>query len=161
MQPRIETRDARSVTAAELYELLRLRTDVFVVEQNCPYPELDGRDLLGDTLHLWAEEGGALLGTIRILGLGSAEPAIGRVVTAPAARGRGIAAALIERGIELCGPEAVIHLHAQAHLEAWYERLGFVRAGETYDEDGIPHVPMTRVPAPGASRGAGTTGVSA
>lgn len=144
--PTIETRTADTVTAAELYSLLRLRVDVFVVEQACPYPDLDGRDLLPDTLQVWAHEDGEVLGCLRVLGAGTREPAIGRVATSAAARGRGVAGALIEHGIGLCGPGATIHLHAQAHLEGWYGRFGFVRAGATYDEDGIPHVPMTRAP---------------
>ncbi|QHT56408.1 GNAT family N-acetyltransferase [Cellulomonas sp. H30R-01] len=139
----IETRTPVDVSAAELYALLRLRVDVFVVEQACAYPDLDGRDLLDDTLLVWAHDDGDLLGTIRVLGAHGTAPAIGRVATAPAARGRGVARALLEHGIGLCRPDAEIHLHAQAHLEEWYGRLGFARAGEDYDEDGIPHVPMT------------------
>lgn len=146
MPPTIETRTAATITAAELYPLLRLRVDVFVVEQDCPYPDLDGQDLLDDTLQVWAHEDGKVLGTIRVLGAHGDAPAIGRVATAGAARGRGVAAALIEHGITLCRPDATIHLHAQAHLEAWYGRFGFERAGADYDEDGIPHVPMTRTP---------------
>lgn len=142
----IETRTPADITAAELYALLRLRVDVFVVEQACPYPELDGQDLLDDSLQVWAHEDGDLLGTIRVLRAGSDHPAIGRVATAGAARGRGVAGALLEHGIALCRPAATIHLHAQAHLEAWYGRYGFERAGEDYDEDGIPHVPMVRAP---------------
>ncbi|GCE78322.1 GNAT family N-acetyltransferase [Cellulomonas biazotea] len=144
--PTIETRTAADITAAELYPLLALRVDVFVVEQACPYPELDGRDLLDDTLQVWAHDDGELLGTIRVLGVHGTEPAIGRVATTPAARGRGVAGALIEHGITLCRADATIHLHAQAHLEQWYARFGFVRAGDDYDEDGIPHVRMVRTP---------------
>lgn len=141
----IETRTADRITAAELYPLLRLRVDVFVVEQDCPYPDLDGQDLLADTLQVWAHEDGVLLGVIRVLRAGSARPAIGRVATSAAARGRGVAGALIEHGIRLCGTGVTIDLHAQAHLEQWYARFGFVRDGAPYDEDGIPHVPMSRV----------------
>ncbi|WP_250444509.1 GNAT family N-acetyltransferase [Actinotalea sp. C106] len=142
----IETRTATQITAAELYPLLQLRVDVFVVEQECPYPDLDGQDLLPDTLQVWAHEDGAVLGCIRVLRAGSGTPSIGRVVTSPAARGRGVAGQLLEEGIALCGPTATIHLGAQAHLEQWYGRYGFVRAGENYAEDGIPHVPMERRP---------------
>lgn len=142
----IETRTPAEITAAELYALLRLRVDVFVVEQACAYPELDGQDLLDDSLQVWAHDDGELLGTIRVLGSRGDSPAIGRVATAGAARGRGVAAALIEHGITLCRPDATIHLHAQAHLEQWYARFGFERAGAGYDEDGIPHVPMVRTP---------------
>jgi ElaA protein len=146
----IETRSPAELTAAELYAVLRLRVDVFVVEQTCPYPELDGQDLLDDSLQVWAHDDGELLGCIRVLRADSDHPAIGRVATAGAARGRGVAGALIEHGITLCRPDATIHLHAQAHLEQWYARFGFARAGEEYDEDGIPHVPMTRTPRTGA-----------
>ena len=142
----IETRTADDITAAELYALLRLRVDVFVVEQDCPYPDLDGQDLLDDTRQVWAHEDGKLLGGIRVLRTGSDHPVIGRVATAEAARGRGVAGRLIEHGIGLCGPDVTIHLNAQAHLEHWYARFGFARAGENYDEDGIWHVPMTRGP---------------
>ena len=129
----------------ELYGLCRLRVDVFVVEQECPYPELDGRDEEPTTVHLWFEEDGAVLATIRVLDDGGTR-AIGRVATAVPARGRGLAARLMEEGIALCDGFPVT-LGAQAHLEGWYERFGFRRSGEGYVEDGIPHVPMRREPA--------------
>ncbi|KSW20570.1 GNAT family N-acetyltransferase [Cellulomonas sp. B6] len=146
MPTTIETRTPAQLTPAELYALLRLRVDVFVVEQACPYPELDGRDLEPGTRHLWAHEGGELLGTVRVLDVDGDRPVVGRVATAPAARGRGVAGALIERALGLCRAGAPVELHGQAHLERWYERFGFVRTGDTYDEDGIPHVPMVRTP---------------
>jgi ElaA protein len=148
----LETRDAHHITAAELYPLLRLRTDVFVVEQNCPYPELDGRDLHEGTLHVWAHDDGHVLGTIRVLEAHSPAPAIGRVATSSVARGRGVASRLLEHGIGLCRPDAAIRLSAQAHLETWYERFGFRRNGAPYDEDGIPHVPMQRDPSADTGR---------
>ncbi|WP_169166675.1 GNAT family N-acetyltransferase [Cellulomonas taurus] len=147
MTLRTVVRRSDQITAAELYAVLRLRVDVFVVEQECAYPELDGVDMLPDTLHVWTEEDGEVFGCIRVLRHGSDRPAIGRVATAQAARGRRVAGGLLERGIELCGPTATIDLHAQEHLEQWYGRYGFVRDGATHDEDGIPHVPMIRVPA--------------
>ena len=129
----------------ELYGLCRLRVDVFVVEQECPYPELDGRDAEPTTVHLWFEEDGAVLATIRILDDGGTR-AIGRVATAASARSRGLAGRLVEEGIALC-EGFPITLGAQAYLEGWYERFGFRRSGEGYVEDGIPHVPMRREPA--------------
>ena len=129
----------------ELYGLCRLRVDVFVVEQQCPYPELDGRDAEPGTVHLWFEEDGVVLATIRVLDDGETA-AIGRVATAESARGRGLAARLIAEGIALCAGRPVT-LGAQAHLEGWYERFGFRRSGPGYVEDGIPHVPMRREPA--------------
>ncbi len=142
----VETRPAHDLTAAEIHAVLKLRCEVFIVEQDCVYADIDGQDLLDDTIHLWAVEDGEVLGTIRILRAHSAHPAIGRVVTVPAGRGRGIASALIAQGITLCGPTAAIRLDAQEHLEAWYERFGFRRSGESYMDGKIPHVPMTRSP---------------
>jgi ElaA protein len=143
--PTLRTARFAELTPFQVYALCRLRVDVFVVEQQCPYPELDGRDVEPATLHLWFEEDGAVLATIRLLDDGATR-AIGRVATAAPARGRGLAARLVETGIDLCGG-APITLGAQAHLEGWYERFGFRRSGPGYDEDGIPHVPMRREPA--------------
>src|SRR5918995_6475626 len=84
----------------EVYALCRLRVDVFVVEQQCPYPELDGRDTEPATVHLWFEEDGEVLATIRVLDDGDTR-AIGRVATAASARGRGLAAQLMEAGLAL------------------------------------------------------------
>lgn len=134
------------LTGAEVYRLCRLRVDVFVVEQQCPYPELDGRDVEPATVHLWFEDGdGAVAATIRVLDDGDTR-AVGRVATAAAHRRQGLAARLIEAGIALCDGVPVT-LGAQAHLEAWYGRFGFRRSGPGYVEDGIPHVPMRREPA--------------
>jgi predicted GNAT family N-acyltransferase len=133
------------LTPFEVYALCRLRVDVFVVEQQCPYPELDGRDTEPATVHLWHEADGEALATIRVLDDGDTR-AIGRVATAPQARRRGLAAALMAEGIALCAGFPIT-LGAQAHLERWYERFGFRRSGPGYVEDGIPHVPMRREPA--------------
>lgn len=133
------------LTPTELYGLLRLRVDVFVVEQACPYPELDGRDPEPGTLHVWMAEGGEPVSCIRVLENGE-DRAIGRVATAVSARGQGLSAQLVTRGLELCAGRTV-EIGAQAYLEAWYARFGFVRSGEDYLEDGIPHLPM-RVVAP-------------
>ncbi len=133
------------LTPFELYGLCRLRVDVFVVEQECPYPELDGRDAEPTTVHLWFEEDGAVVATIRVLDDGATR-AIGRVATAAGFRGRGLSARLMEEGLALCGDHPVT-LGAQAYLEGWYERFGFRRSGPGYVEDGIPHVPMRREPA--------------
>jgi ElaA protein len=132
-----------ALTPFEVYGLCRLRVDVFVVEQECPYPELDGRDTEPGTVHLWFEgPGGEVLATIRVLDDGATR-AIGRVATAVPARSAGLAARLVRRGLELCAGSPVT-LGAQAHLEGWYERFGFRRSGPGYVEDGIPHVPMRR-----------------
>ncbi|MGY1702365.1 GNAT family N-acetyltransferase [Geodermatophilus sp. SYSU D00766] len=145
MAPLLHTAGFAELTPFEVYELCRLRVDVFVVEQQCPYPELDGRDVEPGTRHLWFEQDGEVLATIRVLDDGATR-AIGRVATAAGARGRGLAARLVEAGIELCAGFPVT-LGAQAHLQGWYERLGFRVSGPGYVEDGIPHVPMRREPA--------------
>ncbi|MGY1747585.1 GNAT family N-acetyltransferase [Blastococcus sp. SYSU D00695] len=140
--PLLRTARFADLTPFEVYALCRLRVDVFVVEQQCAYPELDGRDVEPTTLHLWADVDGAVAATIRVLDDGTTR-AIGRVATAPAHRGAGLAARLIEEGVALCAGYPIT-LGAQAHLEGWYERFGFRRSGPGYDEDGIPHVPMRR-----------------
>ncbi|MGY1653892.1 GNAT family N-acetyltransferase [Geodermatophilus sp. SYSU D01119] len=145
MPPVLRTARFAELTPFEVYALCRLRVDVFVVEQECPYPELDGRDTEPGTLHLWIEEDGAVLATIRLLDDGGTR-AIGRVATAATARGRGLAAQLVEEGIARSGGLPVT-LGAQAHLQGWYERFGFRLSGPGYVEDGIPHVPMRREPA--------------
>jgi ElaA protein len=136
------------LTPYEVYGLLRLRVDVFVVEQACPYPELDGRDVEPTTMHLWFEAEGpcgpAIVATIRLLDDGGSR-VIGRVATAAGSRGQGLAARLIDEGISLSAGRPIT-LGAQAHLEGWYERFGFRRCGPGYVEDGIPHVPMRREP---------------
>ena len=132
----------RDLDTTILYALLKLRTDVFVVEQRCPYPELDGRDLEPATEHLWFEAGGVPVATLRVLDDG-AERAVGRVATAAGWRGRGLAARLMEEALASYG-HGSLHLGAQAYLEGWYERFGFRRSGPDYVEDGIPHLPMRR-----------------
>jgi ElaA protein len=140
--PRLRRARFAELTPFEVYGLCRLRVDVFVVEQQCPYPELDGRDTEPATEHLWFEADGEVLATIRVLDDGDSR-AIGRVATAASARGQGLAARLMEEGIALYG-DAPITLGAQAYLEQWYARFGFARSGPDYLEDGIPHLPMRR-----------------
>ena len=130
----------RQLGVETLYAILRLRQDVFVLEQQCLYPDLDGRDLETGTVQWWAEEDGEVVATLRVLDEGGGTSRIGRVVTAASARGRGIADALVRAVLqEVTGP---VVLDAQSHLVGWYERLGFRRAGDEYDDEGIPHVPM-------------------
>jgi ElaA protein len=124
-----------------LYELLALRVDVFVVEQNCPYRELDGRDLEPGARLVWVTREEKVVATLRILDEDSGVIRIGRVATAPEARGRGLGALMIRRALELAGDRAVV-LSAQAHLADWYSQFGFLRDGDEYVEDGIVHTPM-------------------
>ena len=128
------------------YDTWRLRQQVFVVEQDCPYPDLDGRDLEDATRHVVLLEDDTVLGTLRVLDDGD-WARIGRVVVAPAARGRGLAALLMEAAMGLCGDREV-RLDAQTGMTRFYERYGFAVTGPEFDEDGIMHVPMAR---PGAT----------
>jgi len=126
-----------------LHDLLRLRVDVFVVEQECAYAEIDGRDGEPGALLLWAEDAqGRVAATLRLLRETDGRR-IGRVATAAEFRGAGLAAQLMRRALELAGEVPVV-LDAQAHLESWYARFGFEATGEPFTEDGIPHVPMRR-----------------
>jgi ElaA protein len=126
-----------------LYWILALRAEVFVVEQDCVYADLDGRDLEPDARQLWIEQDGAVVATLRLLRDPDGRMRIGRVATAASARGSGLAAALMHRALELAADREIV-LGAQAYLVDWYARFGFVRDGADYVEDGIPHVPMRR-----------------
>ncbi|MEV6283897.1 GNAT family N-acetyltransferase [Kribbella sp. NPDC051770] len=136
------------LTAPQLHALLKLRVDVFVVEQQCAYPEIDGRDLLPGTHHLWIEDEHSspaeptIQAYLRVL----TEPTalrIGRVVTAPDARGRGLAAQLMKNALEIVG-DADSVLDAQTYVEGFYAKFGYVAEGPEYVEDGIPHRTMWR-----------------
>jgi ElaA protein len=133
-----------ALTAAKLYDVARLRQDVFVVEQQCPYPDLDGRDPEAGTGHVLLEEDGALVGYARVLD-GPSEWRVGRVVLAPGARGRGMADTLMTAALDHClavDPARDVVLDAQSPLTRWYAGFGFVADGEEFLEDGIPHTPM-------------------
>lgn len=129
-----------TLSARQLHDLIRLRIDVFVVEQTCAYAELDGRDLEPGTRHVWAEEAGATVACLRVLDDGDAHR-IGRVCTSADQRGRGLARGLIDH--VLGSTQGPLVLDAQSHLADWYRGIGFVDDGdEFFDEDAIPHVPM-------------------
>lgn len=129
--------------AATLYELLRLRCAVFVVEQACPYQELDGRDLAADTEHAWCRDAGGVTAGVRVLTDPDGRRRIGRVVTRPDARGRGLARLLLRHALDRVGPVETV-LDAQSHLRRFYEDLGYEVSGPEFVEDGIPHLPMRR-----------------
>lgn len=122
------------------YEVWRLRQDVFVVEQDCVYADLDGRDHEHGTRHLVLLEDQALLGTLRILDDGDVWR-IGRVVLAKPARGKGLADMMMIAAVGATYDRDVV-LDAQSPLAAWYRSFGFQAAGEEFIEDGIPHIPM-------------------
>lgn len=136
------------LTPAALYQLLRLRSEVFVVEQRCVYLDPDGLD--DRVWHLAGRaDDGALHAYARLLppSLGEGAARIGRVITAPAARGGGLGRVLMQQALSHCArlwPGVAIELGAQAHLRDFYGSFGFMPISEVYDEDGIPHIDMRR-----------------
>lgn len=124
-----------------LYRLLALRSEIFVVEQECAYQDLDGRDLEPSARQLWIERDGEIVATLRLLVDDDGAARIGRVATKVDARGTGVAARLMRHALEVVGDDPVV-LDAQAYLHDWYARFGFVRDGDDFLEDGIPHIPM-------------------
>ncbi|HSO65801.1 MAG TPA: GNAT family N-acetyltransferase [Ornithinibacter sp.] len=159
---RVHSAPTRDLDVVTLHDILRLRQDVFVVEQQCVYADVDGRDLEPTTVQVWATDdiepgdeagvadpahaadpadpAGTVVATLRLLAEPDGSVRIGRVATGVPARGRGLAADLMTAALALgTGP---VVLDAQSHLERWYARFGFVRVGEEFLDDGIPHVPM-------------------
>ncbi|MEV8512391.1 GNAT family N-acetyltransferase [Dactylosporangium sp. NPDC051484] len=137
--------DFASLGTRDLYRLLKLRCDVFVVEQHCAYPELDGRDDEPGTLHLWLDApDGSIAACLRILDEPGGGARIGRVVTAAAHRGRGLAGKLLAEALERIGPGRDVVLDAQTTATGVYERFGFTVCGPAFDDEGIEHVPMRR-----------------
>ncbi len=137
------------LSPAELYALLRLRAEVFVVEQACAFQDLDGAD--PDSWHLFALHDGLPAAYCRLVppGVKFSEPSIGRVATAMAVRGTGLGRALMIEAIARARglwPGAAIRIGAQQRLEGFYASLGFATSSAPYDEDGIPHVEMVLPP---------------
>lgn len=139
------TKKFETLTPQELYAILQLRTEVFVVEQQCVFQDMDGKDK--DCLHLMAWENDQLLAYTRLVPAGVAYslPSIGRVVTSPAARGRGIGKILMKNSIsEIYTNFGVspIKIGAQLYLLKFYSELGFKQTSDVYLEDGIEHIEM-------------------
>ncbi|MGQ0841841.1 GNAT family N-acetyltransferase [Actinokineospora sp.] len=133
------------LTPAQLYALLRLRVDVFVVEQRCCYPELDGRDLDQDTVHLWwqPDDADRPLACLRLLGAPGTVRHVGRVCTASGARGKGLGSRLMAAALDHLGDDESV-LNAQVQAQGLYARFGYLAEGEPFDDDGIDHITMRR-----------------
>jgi ElaA protein len=135
----------------EIHAIFAARQAVFIVEQNCPYLDMDGKDL--DAWHLVGWSGNEVAAYLRLIapGVSFAEPSLGRVLTTKIGRGTGLGRELVVRGLEKIYelyPTLPTRIGAQAHLHKFYGSLGFVQASEPYDEDGIPHIEMRREPGP-------------
>lgn len=137
------------LTAAQLHDLLKLRVDVFVVEQQAAYPEVDGKDLLPSTRHVWIPRDGGVAACLRVLTEPDGALRIGRVCTALDVRGTGLGAVLMDAAMAFAdGAECV--LDSQTYAQGFYARYGFRPVGEEFvDDDGIPHIRM-RKPRPGS-----------
>ncbi|HEY5854126.1 MAG TPA: GNAT family N-acetyltransferase [Aldersonia sp.] len=133
------------LTPSQLYALLELRVEVFVVEQKCAYPELDGRDLEPETRHFWLESDGDVIGTLRLLEEHDDGKTfrIGRLCTRKDVRGEGHTSRLLQAALAEVGNKPCV-LHAQSYLVDMYAKHGFKVTGDEYLLDGIPHVPMQR-----------------
>ena len=146
------------LAALDVHQLYKLRVDVFVHEQRCPYAEIDATDADPQTVHLlaWDADTHELLGTARVLPAAPADDAaladatgaqIGRFALAPAARGTGLGRELLQAAIDLgerMRPGQTLYLEAQAGLVDYYAGFGFTPVGELFDDEGVPHQPMLR-----------------
>lgn len=138
------------LSTTDLYSILQLRAAVFVVEQNCPYQDLDDKDL--QAIHIWSSDAeGRVLACCRLLpaGLSYDEPSIGRVATAAAIRGDGAGRLLMEHALDYIRTSwnnPPVRISAQQYLQRFYESLGFVRVSDVYMEDDIPHIEMLLQP---------------
>ena len=146
-----QARHFDQLSGAQLYAVLALRQQVFILEQQCLYPDADGKDLGAHHLLGWRSIGGQrqLAAYLRCLapGVSYAEVSLGRVLTAPVTRGSGIGRELMAEGIALAGrlyPGQPVRIGAQQHLEKFYGGFGFRTVSAPYDEDGIMHVEMLR-----------------
>ncbi|MEJ6783011.1 GNAT family N-acetyltransferase [Aminobacter sp. Piv2-1] len=143
----VDVRSLDELSPRDLYAMLKMRIDVFVVEQKCAFPELDGKD--PEALHLRLLAGKELLASTRIIAPeGKDDPAyIGRVVVSPDHRGKRLGDKVMAESIATCErlfPGRPIALSAQSHLEKFYASFGFETVSEEYLEDDIPHIDMLR-----------------
>ena len=134
------------LTLDELYEILKLRSEVFVVEQKCIYNDIDGKDLTSS--HIMIKENGKIKAYLRALqtGVSYEDASLGRVLVSPDARGKGYAKVIVTKGVEYILNNfntTKITIGAQEYLKNFYSEIGFKPISEAYDEDGIPHLDMT------------------
>jgi len=139
----------KELSLDEFHDIIQLREIVFVVEQDCPYLDVDGKDK--EALHVFGEYEGNIVATTRILkpGISYDEVAIGRVVTSPTVRGMGMGKQLMEESmkfVKLHFGKVPIRISAQTYLLKYYKSFGFIETGEEYLEDNIPHFEMLYKP---------------
>ncbi|MBE8715394.1 GNAT family N-acetyltransferase [Sphingobacterium hungaricum] len=138
-------KEFQELSATELYKILQLRIDVFMLEQDCLYPECDNKDF--KSAHIFAQSGEQIIAYARLVhpGISYSESSIGRVVVHKDFRKFGLGKELMVRSIEQVlktYPNRGIRISAQAHLQKFYEELGFLKVSDEYLEDNIPHIEM-------------------
>lgn len=141
-------RHFNELTLAQLYKILQLRNEVFIVEQNCPYLDIDGKD--ENALHLFYMKDDAITAYVRILK--DDIPAIGRVIVAQTHRNKGLGRKIMIEAIEKINQDygrTAIKLQAQVYLQNFYQSLGFYPVSKEYLEDNIPHIDMMKAPDEG------------
>lgn len=141
----IKTKKFSFLKPDELYAILRLRAEVFIVEQDCPYQDLDGRDR--DSWQVWAEKDGETIACLRVFMYDGTYAQIGRVVTSQKVRGTGLGLEMMKIGIETVREHygnVPIMIHAQVYATGFYEKVGFRISSGQFLEDGIPHYEMIR-----------------
>ena len=146
MEPVVHRKAFHELTPQELYELLRIRSEVFVVEQDCVYQDLDGDDQA--SIHLWLTENGKVVALCRVCPAGTHmhEVSVGRVITTGTERGKGYGVRIMREGIATareCFGAKVIEIEAQEYAKGFYEQVGFRQSSEPFLLDGIPHIRMT------------------
>ncbi len=149
-----QTKKFKQLSLDQLYDLMKLRVNVFVVEQNCPYPDLDSEenqlDRHNETIHLLGYQNDSLVGYLRILAKGQSYNeyiSIGRVIVAEKARGSSLGHGLMTQALQLCKqhfPKQDIKISAQEHLKGYYQKHDFEQVSPMYLEDDIPHIAMIR-----------------
>ena len=143
MKMELITKHFSELSPEELYDILKARVDVFVVEQNCPYPEIDGKDK--DAYHIFLRDDRGIAAYLRVLksGVSFPEPALGRILTTR--RGEGFGARIVNEGIRFIGETLgaeKIRIEAQVYAKDFYEKLGFRQCSEPFLDDGIEHIEM-------------------
>ena len=140
----LNVKQYKELTLDELHDIYRYRVSVFVVEQNCPYQEIDGNDKV--SWHLWLEDKGEMVAYLRVLPAGTTfeDLSIGRMICTR--RRQGLATQLLREGIKLAVEKfhaERITIEAQVYARGLYEKVGFVQTSDEFLEDGIPHIKMT------------------
>lgn len=134
-----------ALTAGDVHGIWKIRDIVFAVEQQCDEPDVDDCDLLASTTHLWFDGENGPASYVRVLTDPDGARRVGRVCTRRESRGHGLSGRLIDEVTTTWG-DGLLRMNAQAHLESWYGRFGYVRSGDNLMEAGIDHVPMVRKP---------------